>query len=36
VVVEDPGHLRVFEALVLHDVAPVAGRIADAEENWPV
>src|SRR5207248_1643071 len=26
----------VLERLALHDVAPVAGRIADREENWPV
>ena len=36
VLVEDAGDLVVLEALVLHDVAPVAGRVADAEEDRPI
>ena len=33
VAIEHVGHLRVLEALVLHHVAPVAGRIADRQED---
>jgi len=35
VFVEDAADLGVLEALVLHDVAPVARRVADAEEDGP-
>ena len=28
------GHFLVFEAFFFHDVAPVAGGVADAEKNW--
>ncbi len=34
--VEDFGDFLVLETLVLHDMAPVAGRVADAEEDRPV
>jgi hypothetical protein len=34
--VENLGRFRVLEALVLHDVAPMARRVADAEENRAV
>ena len=34
--VEEGGDLRVVEALVRHHVAPVAGGVADAEEDRPV
>ncbi len=33
VLVHQPGDLRVFEALPRHDVAPVTGRVADAEQD---
>ncbi len=33
VAVERAGDLRVLERLVLHDVAPVTGRVADREED---
>ena len=33
--VEQPGDGRVLEALPLHDVAPVAGGVADAQEDRP-
>ncbi len=31
--IEDPGGLFVGEGLPLHDVAPVAGRVADGQED---
>ena len=31
--VENPGNLFVLERFAFHDVAPVAGRVADAEED---
>ena len=31
--VEERGDCRVLERLALHDVAPVAGRVADAQED---
>ena len=33
VTIHDRGGLLVLERLVLHDVAPVAGRVADGEKN---
>src|SRR4029450_6207027 len=36
VCIEELADFRVLEALVLHDVAPVARRVADAEEDGPV
>src|SRR5262249_41438283 len=36
VVVEQASDLLVLKALVLHDVAPVARRVADAEEDGTV
>jgi hypothetical protein len=33
-VIEDAGDVGVFERFPFHDVAPVAGRITDAEEDW--
>src|SRR5262249_653397 len=36
VVVENSGDLRIFEALVLHHVTPVTGRVADAEKDRPI
>ena len=33
VLVHEPGDLRVLEGLALHDVAPVAGRVADRHEQ---
>ena len=35
VLVEEPCDLKVLERFTLHDVAPVAGAVADAEENRP-
>ena len=35
-VVEDGGNVRVLEGLALHDMAPVAGSIANADEDEPV
>ena len=35
-VVHERSRLRVLERLVRHDVAPVASRIAHAEQNWLV
>ena len=34
--VHDGGHVVILEALVGHDVAPVAGGIADGEQHRPV
>ena len=34
--VHEPGHLIVLEGFPLHDMAPVAGRVADGQENGPV
>src|SRR5207244_805200 len=34
--VEDVRHFCILEALVLHDMAPVAGRVADAEKDGPI
>ncbi len=34
--VEQLGHHRVLEGLVCHDVAPVAGRVPDGQEDRPV
>ncbi len=31
--VEEGSHLRIFEGFALHHVAPMAGRVADAEED---
>ena len=36
VLVEDGADLRVFEALVLHHVAPVTRRVADRKKNGPI
>jgi hypothetical protein len=36
VLIQDPGDLRLVEGLVFHDVAPVAGGVADAEEDRTV
>ncbi len=36
VLVQEARDLLVFERLALHDVAPVAGRIADREKDGPV
>ena len=36
VLVHEAGDRLVLERLVLHDVAPVAGRVADAQENRPI
>ena len=33
VAIEDLGHLLILEALVLHDVTPVAGGVPDAQED---
>ena len=35
-VVEHLGHRLILEGLALHDVAPVAGAVADAQEDGPV
>ncbi len=34
--VEEGGDLRALEGLAFHDVAPMAGRVADAQEDGPV
>ena len=34
--VHERGNVRVLERLALHDVAPVAGRVADREEDRPI
>ena len=34
--VEERGDLGALEGLALHDVAPMAGRVADAQEDGPV
>ena len=34
--VEERGHLRALEGFAFHDVAPMAGRVADAQEDGPV
>jgi hypothetical protein len=31
--VHGPGHIFIFEGLLFHDVTPVAGRIADTQED---
>ena len=36
VLVQDAGDVLVLERLVLHDVAPVARRVADGQEDGPV
>ena len=36
VLVEEGGDRRALEGLALHDVAPMAGRVADAQEDRPV
>ncbi len=36
VLIEDFGDLFILETLVLHDVTPMARRVADAEEDRPV
>jgi len=33
---QDPFAALVFEGLALHDVAPVAGGVADAQQDWAV
>ena len=34
--VHEPSRFRLDERLALHDMAPVAGRVADGKEDWPV
>jgi hypothetical protein len=36
ILVHQGGRLEVFKALPLHDMAPMAGGIANAHKNWPV